>query len=147
MGDLATIGVAVVGLVGGYVGGQQKAKGDLDVAREETARLHRQIEEDHFKHRMVAYHNVLMLATQIEAGEQHGYQIDPRFLQEKFYTEVDGLTVFGASAPRQFALQMKNVLQRRILGWQNEFGGLREEFESAAHEDVGPGVADAEAGT
>jgi hypothetical protein len=39
VGDLATIGVAIVGLAGGYAGGRQKARGDPGVAQEETARL------------------------------------------------------------------------------------------------------------
>jgi hypothetical protein len=43
MSDLATIAAAVVGVGGGFLGGRQTQKGAVAVAKEETARLQKDI--------------------------------------------------------------------------------------------------------
>lgn len=143
MSDIATIGVAVVTLVGGYIGGRQTAKGSVDVAREETARLRAQITEDHLKHRMVAYHNIVALASKIERGEQPNsvYRGEAGWkINENFTEEVDGLAVFGASEPRKHALAMREAFERRAAGgeWLNDFVAAKQAFMDAAYKDVGP---------
>jgi hypothetical protein len=128
------MGVAIVGLLGLYIR-----------SRHETGRLHKEIDEDHLKHRMGVYHNVLVLARQIVSGEREGYQVQSRSLHERFCLEVDGLAVFGASEPRRIALEMVAVLNRAIPKgfvanpeWLEKFEALRDEFMDATHEDVGP---------
>ncbi len=146
MGDLATIGVAIVGLAGGYVGGQQKAKGDLGVAREETARLREEIEAKRFEHRMGVYHNILALAAKIEHSARVPNSVyrggDGWAINEKFKEEVDGLTVFGALEPRRHALAMRAALDGAAhdedVSWIDRFTASKQAFMEAAHGDVGP---------
>jgi hypothetical protein len=150
MGDLATIGVAIVGLAGGYVGGQQKAKGDLNVAREETARLREEIDAKRFEHRTGLYHNILALAAKLEHGALPGsvYRGGEGWaVNEKFKEEVDGLAVFGASEPRKHALAMRRIVDERVddddpAHWLERFKTEKQAFMDAAHADVGPHVRD-----
>lgn len=141
---LATIGVAVVTLAGGYIGGRQKASGDLGVAREETARLREEINAKRLEHRTGVYHNIAALASKIEHGGVHEQSVyrggEGWAIREKFNTEVDGLAVFGASEPRKHALAMKAVLDRGATGssWVSEFSAAKRLFLDAAHDDVGP---------
>jgi hypothetical protein len=145
MSDTATIIVGVVSAAGvfggGFFSGRQTQRGAVAVAKEETARLQKDIDEQHFKHRMVGYHNVLMLAGEIESSERHGYQggpEGPRFLHGKFRAEVEGLAVFGASEPRRLAVAMSNTLGDGS-DWLPGFVSLRDTFREAANADVGPG--------
>lgn len=136
---LATVGVAVVTLVGGYIGGRQKASGDLAVAREETARLRQEAEQRQLEHRMGVYHNIANLASMIDHSitvENSVYRgAEGWAIREQFNREVDGLAVFGASEPRRYALTMREALQGDDV---SRFQEARAAFLEAAHRDVGP---------
>jgi hypothetical protein len=131
------MGVAIVGLLGLYLR-----------SRQETTRLRQEIEENHLQHRMVVYHNVLALASQLE----HGVRIPNSVyrggmawsIREKFNHEVDGLAVFGASEPRRHALAMRAALDRVSddsgSSWIDEFAAEKQAFMDATHNDVGPDV-------
>jgi hypothetical protein len=140
---LATVGVAVVTLVGGYVGGRQRAKGDLGVAREETARLREEIEAKRFEHRIGVYHNIVALGSKIEHFGRHANSMyrgaEGAGIVEQFKMQVDGLAVFGASEPRSHALAMKAVIDRGMEDdWVDDFAEAKRRFMDAAHDDVGP---------
>jgi hypothetical protein len=144
---VATIGVAVVTLVGGYIGGRQRASGDLSVAREETARLREEIDAKRVERRSGVYHNILALAAKLEHSGRSSHSIyrgaEGWAINAKFKEEVDGLAVFGASEPRKYALAMRAILDKRTTdeAWLEEFAAAKQSFMDAAHEDVGPGVS------
>jgi hypothetical protein len=126
--------VAIVGLLGLYLR-----------SRQETTRLHKEIDENHLQHRMGVYHNVLSLASKLEHSSRSETSVHRGgaggAINEKFKEEVDGLAVFGASEPRRHALAMRAVLERADRAtspWVDEFAAAKEAFMNAAHKDVGP---------